>query len=700
MALFEVGNKKDYKTISSAIEAASDGDEIIIEPGYYAECFEINKELFIHGSLDLTKAKNNFSSDDIPIIYIKSFETLRITGKCQLANILFTQKKDLSFGLLSEALVHPENACEITGDKIIHDLENEELETMVEISADVQGKNCFFIFGAYHGLTVLGGTSQFQKTVFSNCYGDDIFVCNDSILKLENNCCVKNTLNGYGIYANGNSNLYLENSNFAHNECASIKALEHSSIVVKGSEFISSEYGVFAQEDSNVYINDCKILKNKQAGIFSKDCSINANKNYISENNVGIDLRGNAQGVISETTISNNIYAGLSATDKSSFTIENCNIKENEFGVGLVENSTGTIEGCIVEKNSNMGVVLNKRARCSLINTQLSGLSIDENCCIYAEELCSIVVINSVLKNGWAGLLLKGESKTKIIDTSISHFSLGTRTEDNTYTLFVHNKFINNESGLFCGGESKVKIFDNQFLENERGGILLTENVNLESYKCSFENNKKTGIFILGLYEKPIRLISCNFSDNIVGIANDVTFNKELIFINCTFNDNSLDYHNCSNVTNINSKNEAQKLYKQIFEEELKALKQININDINQKTILSNVSIDIISDCLLQINEEFGKEVFYVKNTKKVQSICKDLYPKNDDEISFIMQLCQNGLLEQLSKKKLEIDFFDNILRIGKQYTDKTNIGILIMKFETIFQIPLQNLFAQVAGDE
>ena len=45
MALFEVGNKKDYKTISSAIEAASDGDEIIIEPGYYAECFEINKEL-------------------------------------------------------------------------------------------------------------------------------------------------------------------------------------------------------------------------------------------------------------------------------------------------------------------------------------------------------------------------------------------------------------------------------------------------------------------------------------------------------------------------------------------------------------------------------------------------------------------------------------------------------------------------------
>ena len=700
MALFEVGNKKDYKSISSAIKAASNGDEIIVEPGYYAECFEINKELYIHSSLDLTKAKNNFSSDDIPIIYIRSFETLKISSKCRIENILFTQKKDLSFGLLSEVLVRAENTGEINGSDLIRDRENEEFQTMVEISSDVIGRNCFFVFAAYHGISILQGTSFFEKSIFSNCYGDNINLYNDVVLKLENNCFIKNTINGFGIYAKGKSHLEIEKSIFSNNECASIEAIEQSYVLAKECEFVSSEFGLYGNDNTNIHVNDCKLLKNKQGGIFCKNGTIDLKNSYISENNIGVYLKENANGNISETTISKDKQAGLYADGTSSFILTKSNIAESEYGIGLVENSTGIIRDSKIEKNNLMGVILNKHASCSLHNTQLIGINAEQNCCLYADAQCVVAVNNSSLKSGWAGMLLKGESKTTITNSSISNFSVGIRTEDKAFLILVHNEYISNDSGLFCGDESNAKIIENRFITHEKGGILLSDNGKIECYKCSFERNKKTGIFLMGLYENKLRLISCIFSDNIVAITDDVTFTKEMTLINCIFNNNTLNYHNCSNIKNINSVEEEKKLYKQLFEKDIKDLDQVNIVSAIQKSILSVNSIDVISNCLSQINEEFDKDSFYVKNLKKLQSICKDLYPKNEDEISFILMLSSNGLLEQLANKKLKKDFPETILHIANQYIDKTNIGILIKKLEVIFQVPIQDVLNKASGDE
>ena len=45
MKKLEVGKNKQFKKISAAIDVAKNGDEIIVEPGLYSECFEINRRM-------------------------------------------------------------------------------------------------------------------------------------------------------------------------------------------------------------------------------------------------------------------------------------------------------------------------------------------------------------------------------------------------------------------------------------------------------------------------------------------------------------------------------------------------------------------------------------------------------------------------------------------------------------------------------
>ena len=93
MTIIEVGINKTYKSISEAIFAAIDGDEIKIYPGFYNETFDCLKDLtFIGVPADV----KNFST--YPQIYNGDKNQVNsIIGKCSFSNIIFVEQKAADF---------------------------------------------------------------------------------------------------------------------------------------------------------------------------------------------------------------------------------------------------------------------------------------------------------------------------------------------------------------------------------------------------------------------------------------------------------------------------------------------------------------------------------------------------------------------------------------------------------------------------
>lgn len=693
MAKLEVGKSKTYQSISSAIEKAGNGDEIIVGPDVYAECFEINKEVYIHGSVDLTKAKNNFSSDDIPIIYIKSFETLRISAKCRIENLLFTQRKDLTFGLLSEALIRPANACEITGDKIIHDLQNDEFETMIEISADVQGKNCFFVFGAYHGVTILGGASAFGKTVFSNCYADNIFVCNDSVLNLDNNCFVKNTLNGYGIFAQNQCDLTCKNSIFTGNECSSIQVTGKSKAIIYSCELTASQYGVFAESETFVNLTDCSVLENTGAGVIST---------------------GNSVCKIDKCSVSKHKKAGVYSTENSSCLISKSVFFENSQGIGVLKNAKCEIVNSKCRDNTTAGLILNNQANVKIMQSSFLNSAVG----LYSQDNGRCEIMDSeVFDCTTGGIFLKNSSVITVNSSNIHNCNYGVYFDLNTTANIIKSNISKNTNGFYLTGDNKLWIKESVLLDNSSDaiwlgnssecwiekseisrnnyGIHIYDNAICNCYDTEFSEQKEDAVN--ASYDTKGYYIHCKIANNKTGFWKPFKPNALEEFINCAFS-NPKNYEEWSSecIKNI-KKDEEEKLYKQVFKVSGEATVEVFPAESYQ-TLFDENSLNIITACLSQIAEQFGSEIFYKENVKKFVSVCKDFTPNNDEEIKFMKMLCEEGILEKFARKDVDkvscIQFLAMIQE--NNYVDENSGSFLLEKLILLFQIPTSQFKAEM----
>lgn len=613
MAKFEVGNNKQFKTISEAIVVANDGDEIIVEPSLYSELFEIDKELYIHSSVDLTKAKNNFSSDDIPIICIKSFETLKISAKCKIENLLFTQKRNLTFDSLQDVLVRSENAGkDISSDNLVRKTDDEDFLTMIEISADVQGKNCFFIFGAYHGVTILNGKSNFERTTFSNNYADNILVFNNAKLELSNGCYSKFAVNGNGLYACGESEVKIKNSEFIEDEGSEIDARDECNIEISDSKVLrSNSVAISIYDKAHSEIINCNISNNKQGigcfgrlklessciennefgGILLKEngtakidnCSIDKNSqkgnlsfgvygdgksvakisnSKIFENDCGIFFKGKSSCTIFNIECYSNLQAGVGLNDNARVKIEKSNFKNNHNSLYASDKSHFEITDTDLSNDSKSGLYIKNNSTtiiksCNIHNCVEAGIElIDEaigyisSCKFYDCEQSSIGLIN--------------KTKAVIEKSEISKSAQGIFLGERTYTVIdsccIRN-CENNAVGIIGSAEA---IIENSKISNSSIGICSSGESIINVYNSKILNNKNVGVAsednASGHY------LHCDISNNGQAFARMSTVNKHESFFNCTFLNNEKEMFpwNSKYVKNV-SKNEEDKIYENIF---------------------------------------------------------------------------------------------------------------------------------------
>lgn len=681
MKTLEVGKDKAYKTISSAIKAANDGDEIVIEPALYEECFEINKELYLHSSLDLTKAKNNFSSDDIPIICIKAFETLRITEKCKIKNLLFTQKKKLSFNSFSEAVASKKQDSDISSDEIIRDSNNKEFEVMIEIFKDVECRESFFVFSTYHGVAIFDGISSFAKTFFSNNYADNILVFNDASLMISDKCRVENAINGNGVYAYNNAKLNIQKSRFSDNKCVSIFAIDSASVFVDSCELLQSNIGFFSKSKNECRLTGCNIRKNDNAGVICRGGNIYINNCDIEENEYGIGLAGRSFSEISNCTIFENTYSGIAA----------------------VENSSSDVKDCMIKENAKCGMLLKDNSSMKVIKSQFLNMDDENPTCVHAEEnvLLNIKESKFEVKKGH-GIRLKDNSKVVLCESVFNgqSESFGIEMLNTTNAVCYKCMFNNFKSGVMVTDSSVAKLVE---CDIKNGTIVLMETSKVYGYKSCVSGNLQGAAITTSGSNAEGFFIECEMSQNsFVFCRGDYAFansNGKASFINCKFTNNMVDFIYSGATAKKVTKAEEEKLYNKYFADEIKLIKENigietenkinNTNEFVDNDLFDKDSIKIIASCLSKIKKEFGIEIFSKKNLRKFINICKDFCPNKDTEIDFIKQLCEAGLLEELAKNKLKKNFYERFYNVSDSFITRKKIASFISKFEKLFGVDI-----------
>ena len=164
--ILEVGLNKKYAMISQAVNAARDGDEILIYSGWYDDILFCDKELTFTG---VPSNKNDYATYPVVCNPAESFSCF--WSKCKTYNLVFTATDSLDPKDLNLLMAKEKDSFE----------EDEELEKMclkyrnckkesytVALRAGNLFENCIFIGTSKSGVAVMTDP-QTERCTFSKC---------------------------------------------------------------------------------------------------------------------------------------------------------------------------------------------------------------------------------------------------------------------------------------------------------------------------------------------------------------------------------------------------------------------------------------------------------------------------------------------------------------------------------------------------
>lgn len=478
---------KKYKTIAKAIEAASDGDTILIPPGIYKESFEINKKVNIEGD-----------DSDIPVIWSETLEqrnVITITAECSLRNIRVQGAQDSC----PDSYEYPEEDRE--------DLINGE-PCCILIKNSCKITNVNVCFSAGYGIGVVnenacpvisGGsvTSNYSSGVnFSDGAGGTL-----SEVRISKNRC------GVSVYFEAKPKIYkceiLENRNGVLGD--------HSHGKVERCEIHSNEIGI-SFDCSKTIVDGCKVYENKEYGIKCEGISDEKIQGSRFENNEnGVQIEGGANPYFSycsilaskcmnvcieggkglfencgiKTSKSHNVFvkyeeskpifkkcditsaatasaSGMYFTDHALGIVEDCSIwGSEENGVEILDFSNPVVSKCDISLNTNSNVYVCENGFGEFNDCEITSSKTRQG--IYVATNGSPKVKKCTIKgNGQNGVFVKETGKGLFNECAIlSNKRLGVHIKDDTEACFKNCKIFDNATygvgfkGKLVGGEAE-----------------------------------------------------------------------------------------------------------------------------------------------------------------------------------------------------------------------------------------------------
>ena len=290
---------RQFPSISSALEAAGEGDEILVAPGIYRESITLKENVLLR-SQGSDEQRSNFSSAARTIIQAGG------------------DRKQIVLGANGAVL----DGFSLQAPKRRFETQIEQTAVLIDATS-TRILNCIISFLPYTGITIRNPSPQGaplieNNKIFSN-QGNGVSCEQQAAPRLENNSIYRNM--GSGVENRSQARPLIRNNTIAENDVDGVMNTNAQPTIVDNRIRENGLNGIGLQQFSKGTIEGNEINGNGQAGI---------------------GLRSGAEAEIRHNSIfANMIGVGLMRITR--VLIENNAINDNNVGVGLIRCSGGKV---------------------------------------------------------------------------------------------------------------------------------------------------------------------------------------------------------------------------------------------------------------------------------------------------------------------------------------------------------------------
>lgn len=334
------GRDSTYNTIGEALEAASDGDTILIPAEEYNESVTIDKNVSLVGIPENGK--------EAPVIWCDTTQknaVIVIESECTLSNLEVKGAKEEFFCSYSypkrpddvkvcdwwPKCIYVKSKCTLSNLKAYYSAGH---GIVCGADASLEMKDCSAYGNSRMGLLGIDGAAG----TITNC---DFF---------------KNHLSGLSF---GDETTISVVDCLIHENFATGVICFNASPTVEGCKICENKYdGVCIREKADCIVKDCEIGKNS----------------------FGIHVESDGKGDVDGCDIVGNSKTGIWVENAFS-SIRNCEIHDGKSdGISFTKNSQGVVENCNIYANAKEPINVSSDSKPIIKNNKVAGLESDDDC--------------------------------------------------------------------------------------------------------------------------------------------------------------------------------------------------------------------------------------------------------------------------------------------------------------------------------
>jgi parallel beta-helix repeat protein len=276
-------------------------------------------------------------------------------------------------------------------------------------------------------------------------------------------------------------------------------------------EGLTIEQGLSAfwvRGDAELVLTDTTISNNVETGVSLADSAQAVlNRVHISGNSFsyseqpgrrgeGVFLTDDAQATLNDTTISDNPM-GIAVSGNASIVLNDTTVSDNRWSFELIDNSFGTLDNVTVSGDST-GFWLKGSAQVTLTDTTISGSGFGG----FLAQHSTKAHLNNVTLSGYeqGGIFLDGRSEATLTNVTISGIGgPGIFLQDEAQASISGVNISDNGFGAWLQGDSiNASITNSTFSGNNSSGLMLEGNVALTLSDNVFEDHPRWGVELRG----------------------------------------------------------------------------------------------------------------------------------------------------------------------------------------------------------
>ncbi|AKB38645.1 surface layer protein B [Methanosarcina siciliae C2J] len=531
------GGTESYGSLQEAVNAASDGDLILVGEGKYSENVLVNKSLeIVSESSNPKKTVITAPDPELPVLHVTS-DSVNIGG--------FSLKgANSSYGIYLEG-VSGNNICNnyfsgnwrsiMLRDSHTNSLENNRLSDSddgiwLEHSERNLIKNNRATCNRHYGFYLNASENNTLQKNRASGGAVGIYMENSSGCRVLSS---KTSNNFYGIYLVGSGGSLLEKNTANSNEMYGIYLGSSNGSTLKGNKANSNQWGIYLDSNSNTLQKNKMSCNSRNFGAYTY--------HYPGEMNNTIDTSNTVDGKpiyylvgVSDRTLDSDSDAGVVyCINCENITLKDLALENSSFGIYLYNTQNSLIEGNRISNcehgiylgncaltalrgnavNSNEGdaFILSSCRNCLVeennASDNMAGIWIcdtstdnflKENiitsnswCCIdLGDTSCNNILEGNILSEAYEGIYLYGACKENILNNNtITASSYGLYTEGCCNNTISGNRISGNDIGISLnlnwtdGTVSDYNTIYNNYLNNTQ---------NAEDYGTNTWNTSKT----------------------------------------------------------------------------------------------------------------------------------------------------------------------------------------------------------------